>query len=210
MAKKVKSGTKISTDLEQSLLDEGYLQVIGIDEVGRGCWAGPVVVGAFVYEVKTILIENVIDSKKLTPKRRNLINKELIKSNNYSIGQSSNEEIDQFGIVKAIEKAIKRSLANIDLENSYCLLDGIFKFDLPLPHQTIVKGDNKHYSIAAASIIAKVYRDNLMRDFADKYPEYGFENHFGYGTKAHHQALQNLGPLPIHRKSYKPISKLYS
>jgi ribonuclease HII len=204
----MKRKNNINSNLERELLARGYDYVIGIDEVGRGSWAGPVVVGAFVYQAETVEIEKVNDSKKLTSRARREINEKLVLPNIWSIGESSNSEIDSFGIVQAIKKAIERSLEKLNLENSFCLIDGIFNFKLPIPYRSIVKGDAKHYSIAAASIIAKECRDNIMRGYANKYPPYGFDHHVGYGTKCHLQAIKKHGPLPIHRKSYKPISQI--
>jgi len=198
---------QITNRLEQFYLDLGYDCVIGVDEVGRGSWAGPVVVGAFVYERSSQLIENVNDSKKLTPKKRITLSSKLEKQN-YFLAQSSVEEIDRMNILEATRLAIKRVISKIESKKMIVLIDGHFKLSFDFEYKCLVKGDAKHYSIAAASILAKVYRDNLMVDMAKLYPHYGFETNVGYGTKKHRLGLEKYGVCDIHRHSYAPIKRI--
>ncbi len=198
---------QINDKLERFYLDLGYDYVVGVDEVGRGSWAGPVVVGAFIYERKTGLIQDVNDSKKLTPKKRRLINEELVKQH-YLLAKSSVSEIDKLNILEATKLAINRVISKVKKKRIVVLLDGYFNYPFDFECKCITKGDEKHYSIAAASILAKVYRDNLMIELAKKYPHYGFETNVGYGTKKHRLGLEKHGVCNIHRHSYAPIRKI--
>ena len=198
---------QVDDNLEKYYLGKGYRYVIGIDEVGRGSWAGPVVAGAFVYTASSSYLPRVNDSKLLTKKQRNELSKTL-SMEHYAIGQADPSEIDSLNIVEAIRLAFKRALTKLTIDNSMVLIDGYFKDVFPFSHKCIIKGDQKHYSIAAASILAKVYRDKLMGKLAQRYPQYGFDLHVGYGTKKHREALTQYGICEIHRKSYKPIKNL--
>ncbi len=198
---------QINDRLEQTLLDTGCDCVVGVDEVGRGSWAGPVVAAAFVYTRGQKLIPAVDDSKRLTLKRRIKIEKKLRKQN-YSIGVAGVEEIDNVNILQATRLAIKRAIMDLDVKKYIVLLDGYFKEPFNFKYKCIIKGDAKHYSIAAASVLAKVYRDNLMVDLAKKYHGYGFKTNVGYGTAEHRAGLERHGVCDIHRRSYKPIKKL--
>lgn len=198
---------QINDKLERFYLDLGYDCVVGVDEVGRGSWAGPVVVGAFIYEKKVSLIKNVNDSKKLTPKKRVSLNEELVKQN-YLLAQSSVAEIDKLNILEATKLAIKRVISKVKRKKIIVLVDGYFNYPFNFEYKCIVKGDTKHYSIAAASVLAKVYRDNLMMKLARKYPHYGFETNVGYGTKKHRLGLEKHGVCKIHRRSYAPIKRI--
>ena len=199
---------RIITDmLEREYLQKGYEYVIGVDEVGRGSWAGPVVVGAFVFTKDTQILPQVNDSKLVTKKRRVQLNEQL-QSDHYKIANASVEEIDKSNILEATKLAIKRSISKLSLENSIVLIDGRFSEDFEFEYESICRGDSKHYSIAAASILAKVFRDSLMSNYSKKYPEYGFEKHVGYGTKRHREALEEYGVCSIHRRSYKPVRRV--
>ncbi|MBN2015374.1 ribonuclease HII [Candidatus Dojkabacteria bacterium] len=198
----------INDRLEKVLTQTGYDAVIGIDEVGRGSWAGPVVVGAFVFSKDSKLIPDVNDSKKLTRKSRIRLYEEL-KDENFSIAQSEVDEVDELNVLQATRLAIVRAVSELKVEGRViALIDGYFREQFDFEHRFIIKGDTKHYSIAAASILAKVYRDNLMVELASSYPDYGFETNVGYGTKRHREALEKYGVCDIHRKSYKPIKRL--
>jgi len=200
-------GSQLDDNLERVLLDTRYDYVIGIDEVGRGSWAGPVVVGAFVYQKTSKFIPEVDDSKRLTLKRR-LKTFDVLKKGEFAISQAEVEEIDKFNIVEATRLAIERAVVNLNLRNAISLIDGYFKKPFDFDYKCITKGDAKHYSIAAASILAKVTRDNLMKELSLKYPHYGFETNVGYGTRKHRSALDKYGVCDIHRRSYKPIKSL--
>lgn len=188
--------------------------IIGVDEVGRGCLFGPVVSAAVVLAdgYKDL---GLTDSKKLTAKKREQITKSLyLGSHRMSVGLASPSEIDSLNILKASLLSMKRAVLGLGLEPANIkniLIDGIYKIpglDLTIPQVTIIKGDLKEPSIAAASIIAKVYRDKLMDDFEEIYPGYGLKGHKGYPTKIHKQALIELGATPEHRKSFKGVAEL--
>ncbi len=202
-------------ELEKKLWNKGLKYVVGIDEAGRGPLAGPVCAGAVVIDEKSELSELVRDSKKMTEKRREGVF-EFIKENSLGWGvyMVSNMVIDKKGIQEAVRiamwKALKQVEKMIGRKAEYLIVDGtnvsnLFGYDM----LKIKEGDLKHYSISAASILAKVTRDRYMKNIAIKYPEYGFERHVGYGTKAHIEAIQKYGPCDIHRRSFKPISEFY-
>jgi ribonuclease HII len=178
--------------------------IIGVDEVGRGPLAGPVISAAIVLN-KEKIPEGINDSKKLSKKKREVINEELISQHNFAIGIASVEEIDKINILQASLLAMKRAVLNLNIKPQTILVDGNKLPDLEYNMYPIIKGDNKSISIAAASIIAKVYRDKLMQDLSLQYPGYYWEKNSGYGTKQHLLALDNLGVTPIHRKSFAPI-----
>lgn len=199
--------TLINSRLEDKYIQDGYKYVVGLDEVGRGSWAGPVVVGAFVFKKSSVIVEGVNDSKKISLKKRIGLYDCLISENLYTIGTASVEEIDQLNIVEATRLAMIRSINKLQINNFFCLIDGYFKRGFDFNHKLIKSGDSKHYSIACASIIAKVYRDNMMTKLSKKYSKYGFDTNVGYGTKKHREGLEEFGVCAIHRKSYKPVKK---
>ena len=178
--------------------------IIGVDEVGRGPLAGPVISAAIILN-KEKIPEGINDSKKLSKKKREVINEELISQHNFAIGIASVEEIDKINILQASLLAMKRAVLNLNIKPQSILVDGNKLPDLEYNMYPIIKGDSKSISIAAASIIAKVYRDKLMQDLSLQYPGYYWEKNSGYGTKQHLLALDNLGVTPIHRKSFAPI-----
>ncbi|AEA33553.1 ribonuclease HII [Hippea maritima] len=180
----------------------------GVDEAGRGPWAGPVVAACVILNKDIPHLGDIDDSKKLSPKKREELYRVIKENSIYGIGVVSNKEIDKLGIVKAVELAIKRAIDVMDEKPSFLLIDGKDRFDLPIKYKTIIEGDAKVKSIAAASILAKVWRDRYMELVADIYPKYGFEKHKGYGTKAHTLALEKYGPCQIHRFSFKPIQRV--
>jgi len=192
---------------ENKLWRKGHKLVAGLDEAGRGPLAGPVVAAAvIILDYKKIKIENINDSKKLSKKQREYFYDILTKNKSikWGIGAVSEKVIDKINILKATKLAMKKAIKN--LKPDFLLVDGNFKLDLDIAQKSIIKGDEKVFSISAASIIAKVTRDRLMQKYHKKYPEYGFSQHKGYGTKAHFASLQKFGPCKIHRKSFYPVS----
>jgi ribonuclease HII len=188
--------------------------VAGLDEAGRGPWVGPVVAGCAVFlsrDVDARLLSDLNDSKKLSKKKRemlfDLLQKEAEKGTMLlGIGEASAEEIDRLNILQASFLAMKRALAKIKIKPMVALIDGNREpKDFAVPVKSVIKGDAKSYSISAASILAKVYRDRLMEKMAEEYPHYGFEKNAGYGTKDHIAGLQQYGVTPQHRRSYAPI-----
>ena len=194
-------------EIENSVYGEGYQLVCGVDEAGRGPLAGPVCAAAVILPVN-LEISGLTDSKKLTDKkRRELFPVILEKAIAYGIGYASCEEIDEINILQATFLAMQRAIDQLEGKADFALLDGNREKDFGIPVRTVVKGDSLSASIAAASILAKVSRDNLMLEMAETYPEYGFDVHKGYGTKAHYDALRAHGPCPIHRMTF--LKKFY-
>lgn len=176
--------------------------VCGIDEAGRGPLAGPVCAAAVVMPYGTI-IDGVNDSKKLTEKKRELLFDTIKeKSLSYGIAFSNEKEIDEVNILNATFLAMKRAVKSLKIQPDLILVDGNRLPDFDIPAKTIVKGDSLSHSIACASILAKVTRDRLMKELSKKYPEYGFEKHKGYGTKAHYEAIKANGICEIHRRTF--------
>ncbi len=180
----------------------GFTAVCGIDEAGRGPLAGPVYAAA-VWLPEGLVIDGLNDSKKLSEKKREALF-DVICENAvaYGIGFADEKEIDEINILQATYLAMRRAYENMQKCCDYVLVDGNRMPEMPVPGETIVKGDAKSPSIAAASILAKVSRDRLMLEYAKEYPEYHFEKHKGYGTKVHTEALLKYGQCPIHRKSF--------
>lgn len=176
--------------------------VAGVDEVGRGCLAGPVIAAAVIL---TNNIPGLKDSKKLSKKKREELSLTIMKNSYFSFGSSSPKEIDEINILQASLLAMKRAILNLSVEPGKILIDGIHKPDLNTDTQTIISGDSYIDEISAASIIAKVYRDNLMMQFDKEYPNFFFSSHMGYGTKMHKAALKKYGITPIHRKTFRGV-----
>jgi ribonuclease HII len=197
---------KIMNQYEEEALKKGYKRIVGIDEVGRGPMAGPVVVAGFILKEP---IYGLADSKKLTKKRINELAKEIKeKALAYKIIEYSPLEIDEIGMKKCVMKAMERVPLEIDIKPDYALID-YEKPNLEIDSLSLTKGDTLSNSIAAASIIAKQYRDQIMEELGKEYPNYGFENHVGYITKKHKEAVIEYGPIKgVHRFSYKPIQAL--
>lgn len=190
--------------------------VVGVDEAGRGPWAGPVVAGAVVIADKNLpeeLLTGLDDSKKLSATKREKLYKALFEAEKagkvvLGIGEASAQEIDELNILQATFLAMNRAVKSLKIAPQSALIDGNrAPKNFPCPCKTLIKGDAKSLSVAAASIVAKVYRDHLMADLAKKYPAYGFEKNAGYGTALHQSGLANCGICPEHRRSYKPIQK---
>lgn len=191
--------------------------IVGVDEAGRGPWVGPVVAGAVVFfnhDIHPFLLQNLNDSKKISATKREALFEVLqseakLKNLAWAVGQASAREIDDLNILQATFEAMRRAVKALPCLPDVALIDGNRNpQNFPCPSYTLIKGDTKSYSVAAASIVAKVYRDNLMKNMALQYPGYGFEKNAGYGTKEHVAALKTLGVTPEHRKSYKPIAEI--
>ena len=180
------------------------LKVCGIDEAGRGPWAGPVVAAAVILDPDRIP-PGLNDSKKLSEEKRELLFPAIVAAAQVGVGIASAEEIDTLNILRATFLAMERAARELPLVPQLALVDGNKAPPLSMKVTTIIGGDGKCLSIAAASIIAKVTRDRMMRNFDDAHPGYGFARHKGYGTAAHTEALKRLGPCPVHRKSFAPV-----
>lgn len=195
-------------EYENKAYKNGYNYVCGVDEAGRGPFAGPVCAAAVILP-KGEIIEGVNDSKKLTEKKREqLFDVIKEKALSYSIAWASVEEIESINILNAAMLAMKRAVEGLDVKADFAYIDGNKTPPIDIPCEAVVKGDANSMSIAAASILAKVSRDRLMLEYAKQYPEYGFEKHKGYGTKAHTEAILTYGECPIHRPSF--LKKLYA
>lgn len=187
---------------ENEKYNEGYKIICGVDEAGRGPLAGPVYAAAVILE-KGQTIEGVNDSKKLSEKKRELLFDKIINEcKDYSIGTASEKEIDELNILQATFLAMKRAVDGLSVKPDCALVDGNQIPNLDCDVTTVVKGDAKSESIAAASILAKVSRDRYMLEIAEKYPQYGFEKHKGYGTKLHYEMIEKYGICDIHRKTF--------
>lgn len=217
---------RMNLNREKRLWKKGYKRVVGIDESGRGPLAGLVVAAAVMinanrktqsaklqFKAKSLLKE-VKDSKKLSPKKREALYKFLVKEPNieWGIGKTSEKIIDKINILEASKLAMKRAVSNLEnklrKKTEFLLIDGNFKIDLDILQKPIKKGDNKVFSIAAASIIAKVTRDRVMKKYHKKYPQYRFDKHKGYPTKLHRQNLKKYGPCKIHRMSFRSVESV--
>ncbi len=186
---------------EKELLNNGVYLIAGMDEAGRGPLAGPVTAACCIMDL-TDIIDGVDDSKKLTEKKRDLLFDRIKeKAICHSIINADENVIDEINILNATKKAMTEAVNSLFPFPQYLLVDAV-KHDFGVPYKAIIHGDALSYSIAAASILAKVSRDRLMTEYAEKYPEYGFDKHKGYGTKAHIEAIKKYGPCPIHRMSF--------
>lgn len=187
---------------EKSAQEKGFKYICGVDEAGRGPLAGPVCAAAVILP-DNMIIDGVNDSKKLTEKKREMLF-DVIKESAlaYSIAFATVEEIEEMNILNATMLAMKRAVDGLEIKADYGMIDGNKLPPLDIPCECIVKGDAKSMSIAAASILAKVSRDRLCYEYAEKYPGYGFDKHKGYGTKLHTEAILKYGPCEIHRMSF--------
>ena len=194
-------------EIENSHFEKGVQIICGVDEAGRGPLAGPVCAAAVILPAG-LVIPGLDDSKKLSDKRRREL-MPIIKENAlaYGIAFASHEEIDEINILQATFLAMERALAQLNIKADLALIDGNRQKDFGINVETVVKGDSRSANIAAASVLAKVTRDDYMEEMAKQYPEYGFEVHKGYGTKAHYEALRSYGPSPIHRMTF--LKKFY-
>lgn len=199
---------------EEKLFKKGYENVAGVDEAGRGPLAGPVVAAAIIFsknELLNKLLEiGIRDSKLLSQKRREYLYELILeKCCAWSVGIVSEEIIDEINILEASKLAMEKAVAALKTKPDFLLIDGNYAIEnYPVSQMAIPKADQNIFSVSAASIIAKVTRDRILIDLDKEYPEYGFAQHKGYGTKFHLEALQKFGPCKIHRKSFRPIEKL--
>jgi len=215
---------------EKRLWKKGYRYVVGLDEAGRGALSGPVVAAAVIFKKSKIKnqksklpriaeqsslrgrqfkIQNLRDSKKLTPKKREefykiLTNHPQIK---WGIGRVSEKVIDKINILEATKLVMIKAIKKLKRKPDFLIIDGNFKLNLPIPQKSIIKADEKVFSVALASILAKVWRDKMMLRYHKKYPQYRFDLHKGYPTRLHLKMLKKHGPCKIHRKTFKPIRK---
>ena len=194
-------------EIENRHFEKGILTICGVDEAGRGPLAGPVCAAAVILP-PNLEIQGLTDSKKLSDKRRRDLYPVIMEQAvAYGIGFASHEEIDEINILQATFLAMERAMAQLQVRPDLALIDGNRQKAVGLPVETVVKGDSLSASIAAASVLAKVTRDDVMIELAQQYPGYGFEIHKGYGTKAHYEALAKLGPSPVHRMTF--LKKFY-
>ena len=199
---------------EERLRVQGYRLIAGVDEVGRGPLAGPVVAAAVIlpYDGKPSWIRLVRDSKQLTPSQReSILNRMMETGIALGVGVVSHEVIDERGIAPATKMAMRHAIEQVSIRPEFLLIDYVRLPDVRIPQKSIVNGDSLCLSIAAASIVAKVTRDRLMVELDSQFPGYGLAQHKGYGTREHLEALRKLGPCPIHRKTFEPVrGRLFS
>lgn len=196
----------IGFDFEEQARSEGYELIAGVDEVGRGCIAGPVVAAACILDPTRPLPDGLDDSKKLTADKRNDIAAQLREcAVAYATGQVEPDEIDRINILEATKKAMLAAIDALSPAADYLLIDALRLKLSPLPQKPIIKGDSISASIAAASILAKTYRDSLMTAYHDEFPHYGFAEHKGYGCRTHYDAIREHGPCPIHRMTFRGV-----
>ena len=193
-------------ELEEAAHEKGYALVCGCDEAGAGPLAGPVYAGAVILR-PGLELPYLNDSKQVTPKRRDLLFDQIREASAaWAVASVSPEEIDATDILSARVKAMQLAINALPVQPDYALIDGNRDkgkhFALVTPHETVIKGDSRSASIAAASIVAKVSRDRVMEELAEKYPQYRFERHKGYGTRLHYEMLDKYGPSPVHRRSF--------
>lgn len=193
--------------IEHSLFSKGYKRIVGIDEVGRGAWAGPLTMAGFALSSEDLLVQGVKDSKLLTPKSRAQLSSELSIFPNVVVSISASE-LDKIGLTASLHDLIRQIIACFDDGESYFLIDGKWSIKFHPHSQHIIHGDLKCYSIAAASILAKHSRDSYMQKISVNYPKYCFDKHKGYGTAAHQNALKLHGLTSEHRQSFAPIANL--
>jgi ribonuclease HII len=196
----------IGLDFENRALADGFRFIAGVDEVGRGCLAGAVVVAAVILDLSKPIPAGLNDSKKLAAKKRATLNEEIRQNAvAFSIAQVEADEIDRINILQATKKAMRLAIESLKPKADFLLIDAIELKDLKLPQKAIIHGDAISASIAAASIVAKTYRDSLMQEMDKLYPAYGFAKHVGYGTKTHFEALKTYGACPLHRRSFRGV-----
>ena len=196
-------------ELEQAIWNNGYDIIAGVDEAGRGPWAGPVVAAAVIIPAGYVFKEQIGDSKKLSLLKRQKAFKEITENCDHAIAVVSEQDIDKVNILRASLNAMAIAISRLTQNPQWVLVDGPYKPQIKNNCTPVIGGDAKSISIASASIVAKVTRDNLMLEYHRQYPEYGFAGHKGYGTKAHRQAIARFGPCPIHRKSFQPIKNFF-
>lgn len=196
--------------IERGLYAEGYFRIAGVDEVGRGPLAGPVIAAACILP-KSFDLPGLNDSKKLTEKKRRVLSQSIQEQAvAFSLGSATTAEIDLHNILRATKLAMTRALDKMAIHPDYVLVDGRDRLNIDIVHKAVIGGDGLSASIAAASILAKVARDELMCEMHEIYPEYCFDQHKGYGTRLHMEMIERFGPCPIHRQSFSPIKEILS
>lgn len=195
----------ITLEFENAARDDGYRFIAGVDEVGRGALAGPVVAAAAILDRDKLLSEGLNDSKKLSREERERISAELKESClAFAFGAVEADEIDRINILRATHKAMLTAIEALKLPTDFLLIDAL-KLDSRIAQNSIIRGDSVSASIAAASVLAKVFRDDLMRAYDETYPVYNFKSHVGYGTAAHLAAIREHGACPLHRRSFRGV-----
>jgi ribonuclease HII len=193
--------------IEKGIWAEGKIPA-GVDEAGRGTLAGPVVAAAVILP-EEFTLNGLDDSKKLThPQRLQILRRIIYSALSFAVGIVDHEEIDRMNILRASLLAMEKAVASLDRKPDFLLIDGNQRTSLPIPQETIIKGDSRCCSIAAASVVAKVRRDELMNRYHELYPQYNFRTHKGYATREHMEAIKKYGPCPIHRKSFRGVLEL--
>ena len=190
-------------EFENKLYQSGTKLIAGIDEAGRGPLAGPVVVGLVIMKSDSFIV-GINNSKKVSEKKRVILYEKIIEEAvDWSVGIVDQKEIDEINILNATKKALKKAIMDLNVKPERIVVDALENIDTcGIPYTSIIKGDAKIYSISAASIIAKVTRDRIMKEYDEVYPEYGFSGHKGYGTAKHIQAIKEFGPCALHRQSF--------
>jgi ribonuclease HII len=198
--------TRLGRVFEKQAHAAGYRFIAGVDEVGRGCLAGPVVAAACILDLSKPLPKGLNDSKQLTkPQREEIAEKLKKRCLAYAVGQVEADEIDQINILQASIKAMHKAVEALQPAADFLLIDAVKIKQSPLPQMSIIKGDGLSASIAAASVIAKTFRDALMRTYHEQYPHYGFSDNAGYGTRSHWNGLKDHGPCPLHRRTFHGV-----
>lgn len=195
----------LGLEVERSWFARGSRSVAGIDEVGRGPWAGPVIAAAVLVEPETPWLEGINDSKQVTQRRREELAAAIVSTLPYAVGAASTREIDRLNIRRATGLAMRRALARLPRVADTVLVDGLPMPELGCAHEAMVGGDARSFAIACASIVAKTVRDRLMRLLAVRYPDYGWNHNCGYGTPTHRAAIERVGVTPHHRRSFTPV-----
>jgi len=195
----------LDLSVERAYFARGFARVAGVDEAGRGPWAGPVIAAAVVVTPGAACLEGVDDSKQLTRRRREQLAAAIVSGLPHAVGAASVREIDRLNIRRATALAMHRALARLQGPADVVVVDGLAVPELGFAHEAMVDGDAKCYAVACASILAKTVRDRLMRALSARYPEFGWERNAGYGTAEHRAALDAKGPTPHHRRSFTPV-----
>jgi ribonuclease HII len=195
---------------ENKLWKQGYDAIAGLDEAGRGSWAGPLVAGAVVWPRGFKKVDGLRDSKKLSPLAREKLFLQITKNClGWAVGIVPHTHIDELGILEANRNVFRRALANLGLAPHYVLIDGVKIFEPEYPHEFVIRGDDKIASIAAASVVAKVVRDRLLAQFSREYPKYNWQENKGYGTAEHRALIEKFGLSELHRLSFLPMREIY-
>jgi ribonuclease HII len=195
----------LDLSVERAYFARGIGRVAGVDEAGRGSWAGPVVAAAVVVTPDSACLEGVDDSKQLTRRRREHLAAAIVSSLAYAVGAASVREVDRLNIRRATALAMHRALTRLGAAAGVIVVDGLAVPELGFVHEAMVDGDARCYAVACASILAKTVRDRLMQRLGGRYPDFGWERNAGYGTETHRLALERRGPTPHHRRSFTPV-----